>query len=57
MGRLCQYIRREEDTANLAGAGLMEAGNNWVPLALSDAKLLIRDQKKLMVVQVAHQGR
>ena len=36
----------------LASAELMEAGNNWAPLALSDGKLLIRDQKKLIVVQV-----
>jgi outer membrane protein assembly factor BamB len=37
----------------LASAELLEAGNNWAPLALSNGKLLIRDQKKLMVVQVA----
>jgi outer membrane protein assembly factor BamB len=37
----------------LATAELLEAGNNWAPLALSNGKLLIRDQKKLMVVQVA----
>ena len=37
----------------LASAELMEAGTNWAPLALSDGKLLIRDQKKLIVVQVA----
>lgn len=36
----------------LASAELMEAGNNWAPLALSNGKLLIGDQKKLMVVQV-----
>ncbi len=36
----------------LASAELLEAGNNWAPLALSDGKLLIRDQKKLIVVQV-----
>ena len=41
----------------LASAELMEAGNNWAPLALSDGKLLIRDQKKLIVVQVAQQGK
>ena len=40
----------------LASAELMEAGNNWAPLALSDGKLLIRDQKKLIVVQVGHKG-
>ena len=36
----------------LASAELMDAGNNWAPMALSDGKLLIRDQKKLLVVQV-----
>jgi outer membrane protein assembly factor BamB len=36
----------------LASAELMESGNNWAPLALSDGKLLIRDEKKLIVVQV-----
>lgn len=40
----------------LASAELMDAGNNWAPIALSDGKLLIRDQKKLIVVQVAQQG-
>lgn len=38
----------------LASAELMEAGNNWAPLALSDGKLLIRDQQKLIVVQVGN---
>lgn len=37
----------------LASAELMEAGNNWAPLALSNGKLLIRDQKKLIAIQVA----
>jgi hypothetical protein len=37
----------------LASAELMEAGNNWAPLALSAGILLIRDQKKLIVLQVA----
>jgi outer membrane protein assembly factor BamB len=41
----------------LASADLMEAGTNWAPLALSDGKLLIRDQKKLIVVQVGQQGK
>jgi len=36
----------------LASAELMESGTNWAPLALSDGKLLIRDQKNLIVVQV-----
>ena len=38
----------------LASAELMEAGNNWAPLALADGKLLIRDQKKLIVIQVGN---
>jgi hypothetical protein len=37
----------------LASAELMESGQNWAPLALSDGRLVIRDQKKLIVVQVA----
>lgn len=41
----------------MASAELMESGNNWAPLALSDGKLLIRDQKKLIVVQVAQESR
>lgn len=41
----------------LASAELMEAGNNWAPIALSDGKLLIRDQKQLTVVQVGQSGR
>ena len=39
----------------LASAELLEAGNNWAPLALADGKLLLRDQKKLIVVQVGNQ--
>ncbi len=48
----------------LASAVLLEKGNgmdsgiggatqNWAPIALSDGKLLIRDQKRLMCVKVA----
>jgi hypothetical protein len=37
----------------LASAELMDAGNNWSPIALSDGKLLIRDQTQLKCVQVA----
>jgi outer membrane protein assembly factor BamB len=36
----------------LASAELLEAGNNWAPLALVDGKLFIRDQKNLKVIQV-----
>jgi outer membrane protein assembly factor BamB len=37
----------------LAGVELLDQGQNWAPLALSDGKLLIRDQKNLKCVQVA----
>jgi outer membrane protein assembly factor BamB len=36
----------------LASAELLERGENWAPLALSDGKLLIRDQKNLKCVAV-----
>jgi outer membrane protein assembly factor BamB len=40
---------------SLASAELLEAGKNqnWAPIALSDGKLLIRDQSRLMCVRVA----
>ncbi len=37
----------------LASAEMLEGGQNWAPLALSDGKLLIRDQSRLMCVKVA----
>lgn len=37
----------------LASAELLEAGENWAPLALADGKLLIRDQKNLKCLAVA----
>jgi outer membrane protein assembly factor BamB len=37
----------------LASATVLEAGDNWAPLALVDGKLLIRGQKELKVLQVA----
>ncbi|CAN5661409.1 PQQ-like beta-propeller repeat protein [soil metagenome] len=37
----------------LASAVVLEAGDNWAPLALVDGKLLIRGQKELKVLQVA----
>ena len=36
----------------LASAVMLEPGENWAPIALSDGKLLIRDQKNLKCVQV-----
>jgi hypothetical protein len=37
----------------LASADVLEPGDNWAPLALSDGKLLVRGQKELKVFQVA----
>jgi outer membrane protein assembly factor BamB len=37
----------------IASAEMLEPGENWAPLALSDGKLLIRDQKQLKCVQVS----
>jgi len=37
----------------LASVELLEAGENWAPLALTDGKLLIRDQKHLKCLKVA----
>ena len=36
----------------LASAELLEAANNWAPIALVDGRLLIRDQKQMKCVQV-----
>ncbi len=36
----------------LASAELLEQGENWAPIALSDGKLLIRDQKHLKCLKV-----
>jgi outer membrane protein assembly factor BamB len=37
----------------LASAVILEAGDNWAPLALADGKLLVRGQKELKALQVA----
>jgi outer membrane protein assembly factor BamB len=37
----------------LASAETLDAGQNWAPIALSDGKLLIRDQSRLKCVKVA----
>ena len=37
----------------LANAVILEAGDNWAPLALADGKLLVRGQKELKALQVA----
>jgi outer membrane protein assembly factor BamB len=41
----------------LASAELMEPGENWAPIALSNGRLLIRDQKHLKCLAVAPQTR
>ena len=37
----------------IASAELLESGQNWAPLALTDGKLLLRDQSQLMCVKVS----
>ena len=37
----------------LASAELLGTGQNWAPIALSDGKLLIRDQSRMLCVKVA----
>ncbi len=37
----------------LAGAVILDPGDNWAPLALLDGKLLVRGQRELKVLQVA----
>jgi outer membrane protein assembly factor BamB len=37
----------------LASAEILEAGDNWAPLALADGKLLVRGQKEMKCLQVA----
>jgi hypothetical protein len=41
----------EKGNGNPSGIG--GATQNWAPIALSDGKLLIRDQKRLICVKVA----
>ena len=41
----------------LASAVVLEAGDNWAPLALVDGKLLVRDQKQLKVLVVGQQAK
>jgi outer membrane protein assembly factor BamB len=41
----------------IASAVVLEAGDNWGPLALVDGKLLIRDQKQLKVLVVGQQAK
>lgn len=37
----------------IASAVVLEAGDNWAPLALADGKLLVRGQKELKCLEVA----
>lgn len=41
----------------LASATLLKPGENWAPIALSDGKLLIRDQQQLKCLAVAQASR
>ncbi len=41
----------------LASAELLEAGENWAPIALADGKLLIRDHKSLKCIVVGAQAK
>ncbi len=58
-GNRTLYLIEPNPTAfkPLASAELLESGQNWAPLALTDGKLLIRDHKNLKCVAVAQQGR
>jgi outer membrane protein assembly factor BamB len=38
----------------LASAVILESGDNWAPLALADGTLLVRGQKELKALRVAH---
>lgn len=54
-GRQTLYLI-EPDPAGfkpLASAEILNAGQNWGPIALVDGKLLIRDQARLLCVKVA----
>ena len=48
------YLLEPDPTAfkPIASAVVLEAGDNWAPLALVDGKLLVRDQKQLKVLVV-----
>jgi hypothetical protein len=37
----------------LASAEILEAGDNWAPLALADGRLIVRGQKQMKAFQVA----
>ncbi|HOU96218.1 MAG TPA: PQQ-binding-like beta-propeller repeat protein [Bacteroidales bacterium] len=54
-GNRSLYVIEPDPTAfkPIASAAILEAGQNWAPIALADGKLLIRDQKRLMCIRVA----
>jgi len=49
------YLIEPDPTAfrQLASSEILEPGQNWAPIALTEGKLLIRDRNRLMCVKVA----
>lgn len=54
-GNKMLYLIEPNPTAfkPLASVELLEPGENWAPLALSDGKLIIRDHKKMLCLRVS----
>ncbi len=54
-GRKTLYLIQPDPSGfkPLASAGMLGEGQNWGTLALSDGKLLLRDQNRLMCIKVA----
>jgi len=54
-GRKTLYLIQPDPSGfkPLASAEMLGEGQNWGPLALSDGKLLLRDQNRLMCVRIA----
>jgi outer membrane protein assembly factor BamB len=54
-GRQTLYLIQPDPSGfkPLASAEILEAGQNWSPLALANGRLLVRDQKKLLCVKIA----
>ncbi|HBH85387.1 MAG: hypothetical protein A2X04_14370 [Bacteroidetes bacterium GWF2_41_9] len=54
-GRKTLYLIQPDPSGfkPLASAEMLGEGQNWGPLALSDGKLLLRDQNRLMCVKIA----
>ncbi len=53
-GRMSLYLFEPDPSEfkPLASARMLEGGQNWAPIALSDGKLLIRDQEQMKCVKV-----